>query len=50
MPLLLGLDIGTTSTIGVLIDGNGRTLGLAQRQVTLHSEHPGWAEEESRPS
>ena len=46
MPVLLGLDIGTTSTIGILIDSGGRTLGLAQRAATLHSPHPGWAEED----
>ena len=46
MAVLLGLDIGTTSTIGILIDGDGRTLGLAQRPATLFSDHPGWAEED----
>jgi xylulokinase len=46
MPLLLGLDIGTTSTIGILIDAEGRTLALAQRPTRLLSDHPGWAEEE----
>jgi xylulokinase len=46
MALILGIDIGTTSTIGILIDDEGRTLGLAQRPVDLHSERPGWAEED----
>ncbi|HMR33637.1 MAG TPA: FGGY-family carbohydrate kinase [Geminicoccaceae bacterium] len=46
MPVLLGLDIGTTSTIGILVDVDGRTLALAQRPVTLFSDHPGWAEED----
>jgi xylulokinase len=45
MALMLGIDIGTTSTIGILIDNEGRTLALAQRPVDLHSERPGWAEE-----
>ena len=31
MPLLLGLDIGTTSTIGILIDESGATLAMASR-------------------
>jgi xylulokinase len=44
--LMLGIDIGTTSTIGILIDGEGRTQALAQRSVDLHSERPGWAEED----
>jgi xylulokinase len=48
MALILGIDIGTTSTIGILIDDEGRTLALAQRPVDLHSERPGWAEEDPR--
>lgn len=47
MPHLLGLDIGTTSTIGILIDTGGRTLGIESRPATLLSEHAGWAEEET---
>lgn len=46
MPVFLGLDIGTTSTIGILIDTSGKVLALASRPVRLYSDHPGWAEEE----
>ncbi|MGE0716386.1 MAG: FGGY-family carbohydrate kinase [Alphaproteobacteria bacterium] len=46
MPLLLGLDIGTTSTIGVLIRPDGATLATRSRPVTLHCDRPGWAEED----
>ena len=46
MPLLLGLDIGTTSTIGTVIDAEGRTIGVESRPATLHSDHPNWAEED----
>jgi xylulokinase len=46
MPCVLGLDIGTTSTIGILIQPPDRTLALASRPVDLHSNHPGWAEED----
>src|SRR5262245_41102027 len=46
MPLLLGLDVGTTSTIGILIDADGNTLATASRPATLHSDHPNWAEED----
>ena len=46
MPLLLGLDIGTTSTIGTLIDTAGRTLAVESRPARLHSDHPNWAEED----
>jgi xylulokinase len=44
--LLLGLDIGTTLTKGVLAAADGRTLAEAAREATLHSDHPTWAEEE----
>ena len=46
MTCILGLDIGTTSTIGILIRMPDRILGLASRPVTLHAPHPGWAEED----
>lgn len=48
MRCLLGLDIGTTSTIGILIALPDRVLGLASRPVTLSSPHAGWAEEDPR--
>ena len=46
MAVVLGLDIGTTSTIGILVDTDGSVLALADRPVDLHSDHPGWAEED----
>jgi xylulokinase len=46
MALTIGIDVGTTSTIGILIDTDGRTLALASRPTDLHSDHPGWAEED----
>jgi xylulokinase len=46
MALTIGIDIGTTSTIGILIDTEGTTLALAERPTELLSEHPGWAEED----
>jgi xylulokinase len=46
MRCVLGLDIGTTSTIGILIRPPDQTLGLASRPVTLRSERVGWAEED----
>ena len=33
MTVLLGLDIGTTSTIGILINSRGETLGVASRRT-----------------
>ncbi len=46
MSVVLGLDIGTTSTIGILVETDGSVLALADAPVTLHSDHPGWAEED----
>ena len=46
MGYFLGLDIGTTSTIGILIELPNRVLAIASRPVTLSSRHPGWAEED----
>ncbi|HZZ61990.1 MAG TPA: FGGY family carbohydrate kinase [Roseiarcus sp.] len=46
MRCVLGLDIGTTSTIGILIRPPNQTLGLASRPVALRSDHVGWAEED----
>jgi xylulokinase len=46
MAIVLGLDIGTTSTIGILLDTDGAVLALADAPVALHSDHPGWAEED----
>src|SRR3954462_1932398 len=47
-PLVIGLDIGTTSTIGVLVELPDRIVAVASRPTTLSSPHPGWAEEDPR--
>jgi xylulokinase len=46
MTLLLGLDIGTTSTIGILIDGEGGIRATTSRRSELVSKHANWAEED----
>lgn len=46
MRYLIGLDIGTTSTIGIIIDDAGHTLAVASRPVTLHADHANWSEED----
>ena len=46
MSIFLGLDIGTTSTIGLLADDGDRILATANRAVDLSSLNPGWAEED----
>jgi xylulokinase len=46
MAAVIGIDIGTTSTIGILIDLPSRIVGVVSRPVDLVSLHPGWAEED----
>lgn len=48
MSCVIGLDIGTTSTIGILLRLPDQRLALAQREVTLHHPQAGWAEEDPR--
>lgn len=46
MNALLGIDVGTTATKGVLLDPERGVVAEAERPVQLHSPHPGWAEED----
>ena len=46
MSCVIGLDIGTTSTIGILIRLPSTVLGLVSRPVTLRAPKPAWAEED----
>jgi xylulokinase len=46
MSHVIGLDIGTTSTIGILLALPDRVVARVSRPVTLSSPHPGWAEED----
>lgn len=46
MSFVLGLDIGTTSTIGILLKMPGEIVATASRPVTLSSPQGGWAEED----
>lgn len=48
MDCVIGLDIGTTSTIGILIALPDRVLATASRPVKLSAPRPGWAEESPR--
>lgn len=43
---VIGLDIGTTSTIGIAVRVLDQILAVASRPVTLSSPKPGWAEED----
>jgi len=44
-PYVIGLDIGTTSTIGILIRLPDEVVRVVSLPATLTSSHPGWAEE-----
>jgi len=44
--IVIGLDIGTTSTMGVAVRLPDQILAVAKRPVTLSSPNPGWAEED----
>ena len=46
MALLIGIDVGTTSTIGILVEAGRGVLATAQRGCELYSDHPAWAEED----
>jgi xylulokinase len=44
---LLGVDVGTTATKAVVLDPHQGVVAEIERQVDLHSPHPGWAEEDT---
>jgi xylulokinase len=46
MTYVIGVDIGTTSTIGILIQLPDRALAMESRPVDLVSRYQGWAEED----
>ncbi|MGN6752870.1 MAG: FGGY-family carbohydrate kinase [Intrasporangium sp.] len=43
-PAVLGVDIGTSSSKGVLVDLDGRVLRSSQRNHTVDAPRPGWFE------
>ena len=45
--LLLGVDVGTSSTKGVLARPDGKVVATAQREHGLSLPHPGWAEHDA---
>lgn len=44
--LLVGIDIGTTSTKAVLVDQQGNLLGEASQEYRTHYPQPNWAEQD----
>jgi xylulokinase len=45
--LYLGIDIGTASSKGVLVTGQGRVLARASREHRTSTPHPGWVEHDA---
>lgn len=45
MPHLLGIDIGTSGAKVVLIDADGRIVGLGAQDYPIAQPRPGWAEQ-----
>ncbi|GAA2432896.1 FGGY-family carbohydrate kinase [Actinomadura vinacea] len=48
MDLLLGVDIGTSGSKGVLVTPGGEVVATATRDHAVSSPHPGWAEHDAR--
>jgi xylulokinase len=46
MPLLLGIDIGTSATKALLIDERARIVASASRDYPLYAPRPGWSEQD----
>ena len=44
MDTLLGIDLGTSSVKVIVLDMQGRTLGIEKQSYAVKSPHPGWAE------
>ena len=47
-PMYLGLDIGTSSVKGVLIDGNQKLIASATSPLAVSRPRPGWSEQNPR--
>jgi xylulokinase len=45
--VLIGIDIGTSSSKGVLVSGQGRVLARASRNHETSTPHPGWVEHDA---
>jgi xylulokinase len=45
-PLLMGVDLGTSSTKTVVIDPSGNILSLAAQEYSFDTPRPGWAEQD----
>ncbi len=48
MELLLGVDVGTSSTKALLCDASGGVVATASASHPSHHPHPGWSEQDPR--
>jgi xylulokinase len=46
MPLVIGVDVGTTATKAIAVDETGRVAASALVEYPLHSPKPNWAEQD----
>jgi xylulokinase len=44
--MLMGVDLGTSSTKAVIIDRDGNLLSCATQEYSFETPHPGWAEQD----
>ena len=45
--VIMGVDVGSGSTKGVLVTSDGRLLAEAERPMTIARPRPGWAEQDA---
>ena len=43
VPVVIGLDLGTTACKAIALDAEGLVVASAQRQYALATPQPGWA-------
>jgi len=48
MRMLLGLDVGTSSTKAIVLDERGRIVAGGSAEHPSHHPHPGWSEQDPR--
>lgn len=46
MACVIGIDVGTSGTKTILMDGEGRILASDTAEYPLHAPHPGWSEQD----
>lgn len=46
LEIVIGVDVGTSGTKGIAVDGAGRVLASALVEYPLHSPKPNWAEQD----